>query len=46
MLFEHMLEGRLHLAPLAAPRYRLEQAARALQDLRAGRIVKGVIELA
>jgi S-(hydroxymethyl)glutathione dehydrogenase / alcohol dehydrogenase len=45
-LFEHVLEGRLQLAPLAAPRYRLEQAAQALQDLRAGRIVKGVIELA
>lgn len=45
-LFEHVLEGRLQLAPLAAPRYRIEQAAQALQDLRAGRIVKGVIELA
>jgi S-(hydroxymethyl)glutathione dehydrogenase / alcohol dehydrogenase len=46
LLFEHVLEGRLQLAPLAAPRYRLAQAAQALQDLRAGRIVKGVIELA
>jgi S-(hydroxymethyl)glutathione dehydrogenase / alcohol dehydrogenase len=46
LLFEHVLEGRLQLASLAAPRYRLEQAAQALQDLRAGRIVKGVIELA
>lgn len=45
LLFEHMLVGRLQLASLAGPRYRLEQAGQALQDLSAGRIVKGVVEL-
>jgi S-(hydroxymethyl)glutathione dehydrogenase / alcohol dehydrogenase len=45
LLFKHVLEGQLQLSQLAAPRYPLEQASLALQDLRAGRIVKGVIEL-
>jgi S-(hydroxymethyl)glutathione dehydrogenase / alcohol dehydrogenase len=39
-------QGRLALDALSAQRYRLEDTAQALDDLRAGRIAKGVIEIA
>jgi S-(hydroxymethyl)glutathione dehydrogenase / alcohol dehydrogenase len=44
-LFRLYLEGTLHLDELATPRYRLSDTQAALEDLRAGRIAKGVIEL-